>query len=381
MTRILLVEGNNMEAGGVEAYLLNVLSQINRDNLELDVLVPGKVVSRVTADRFNDIGCRIHQLDIESGGFNRNIELWNKVGEYLKNNSYDVIHVNTANLRVEAISLSLASKAGIEVRIAHSHGTLMTESTIKEELRNLLRIVIRSKATEFLACSSAAAEALVGKKYSPEVKIARNGINVKDYAFNQQKRAEIRERCGWNNKFVVGFIARISPEKNHLFMLQVIKKLSEMVPNVLLAVVGAGDEKNEQLVRKNVEAWNLQNNVQLLGERNDISLLVQGMDLHVLPSIREALGIVNIEAQASGLRCICSDRVPRDADVTGLVDFVSLEKGVDYWAKIIAQYEHGYKRMNTTEMIIDKGYDITASAKIVENIYSSLPETGGGIIK
>ena len=373
MIRILLVEGNNMEAGGVEAYLLNVLTQIKRDNLEIDILVPGRIVSEDTGNRFRSLGCYIQELHIKSGRFEETIGLFSKLKKYLDINKYNIIHVNTANLRVEAICAILAKRKGIKTRIAHSHGTLLPGSAMKELARNLLRSVVVHSATDFLACSLSAAEALVGKKHCPEVEIARNGIKTKDYKFDSQVRRKIREKNGWENRFVIGFIARLSPEKNHLFMLQVVKQLTLNNKRVLLVIIGTGDKKYEQKIRSETEKLNLLGHVQFLGERNDVNELVQGVDFHVLPSIREALGIANIEAQAAGLHCICSDRVPREADVTGLVDFVPLEKGADFWAKCIEQYDNGYERKDTTNMIIGKGYDITCSAKIIDRIYNSSP--------
>lgn len=379
MIRILLVEGRNMEAGGVEAYLLNVLSNLKRDNFKISILVPGKIVSHVIAERFQSFDCDIYELHIRP---NKSIDFLLKLNRHLTTNKYDIIHVNTANLRVEALCLSMAKRKGIVTRIAHSHGTLFSDSIIKEAARNILRRIIVRSATNTLACSLAAAEALVGKKCSHEVLIAKNGIKAKEYKYDPQKRIKIREQNGWNDRFVIGFIARISPEKNHFFMLQVVKNLVLKNKQVLLAIVGVGDESYEKQVRDQAKRMKLIDNVQFMGERNDVNELVQGMDVHVLPSTREALGIVNIEAQASGLHCVCSDRVPKEADVTGLVDFIPLEKGPDFWAKSIEKYYNGYNRKDTTGMIIAKGYDITYSAKIIAEIYNrQLEVIGGGYYK
>lgn len=380
MVRILLVEGNNMEAGGVETYLLNVLSQIKRNNLVIDILVPGKIVSETIADRFRSFECRILELHMKQGSLKETMRFFNKLKRYLSKNKYDVIHVNTGNLRVEAVCLALAKQKGVATRIAHSHNVTLPGSVAKETARKAFRSVVLHCATDFLACSPEAAKTLVGEMHCGKVKIAKNGINTEDYRFDPYVREKIRKENGWEGRFVVGCIARIALQKNQLFMLQVVKKMALKNARVLLTMVGKGDDEYEQQVKEEVKRLDLDGNVQFLGERNDINELVQGMDLHVLPSNWEGLGIANIEAQASGLRCVCSDRVSQAADVTGLVEFISLEKSPDFWAERLARYDNGYERKDTTDMIKEKGYDITSSAQIIGRIYNRHPGSGGGTV-
>lgn len=380
MIDILLIVSNNIESGGVEAYLMNVLTHINRDDLNIDILVPGEIVSQEIASKFRRIGCNIIEAHLNIGSFKGNFELSKTIGRLLDEKFYDVVHVNTANLRVEVIGLHQAKIHQVSLRIAHSHGTLIEGSFVKETVRNVLRKMIFSSATDFLACSSSAAEALVGKKHSSMIKIVRNGINAVDYKFNIRKRENIRREYGWSDRFVIGFIARISPEKNHLFFLNVLQEIVKQDNTVLLVVVGTGNKEYVNQLRDKVRHLNLENNSQFLGEKSNISELVQGMDIHVLPSKREALGIVNIEAQASGMRCICSDRVPKEADVTGLIDFIPLEADIDFWARKILEYRCGYERMDTTDKIIESGYDITSSSRVLDHIYNSALNNRGGYL-
>lgn len=369
MLKVLLIVGKNIESGGVEAYLLNTLSQINRNDIQIEVLVPGMIISEKITERLRSLGCSFQVLNITQTGIKENCALIGCIKTVISSKRYDVVHVNTTNLRVEAICLILARRENVKVRIAHSHGTLLKASIVKETIRNVFRKIIVNNANEFLACSHAAAEALVGEKNSDKVKIARNGIKVKDYKFNREIRDKIRTLYEWNDRFVIGMIARISPEKNHLFMLCVMKQLVEKENRSLLVVIGTGDASYENQVKEEVGRLGLQANVQFMGEQDNINELLQGIDLHILPSIREALGIVNIEAQAAGLHCICSDRVPKEADITGLVEFISLENGADYWAERILQHDNDYERRDTSETIRKQGYDITSSVQILDKVY------------
>lgn len=113
----------------------------------------------------------------------------------------------------------------------------------------------------------------------------------------------------------------------------------------------------------------LKNNVIFTGIRSDIPDLLQAMDVFVFPSNFEGLGIVAVEAQAAGLKCIVSDRIPKEAFVTDLIEEVSLKQTKDIWAAEILKLNNRYERTNTYKEISEAGYDIKSSALWLENFY------------
>ena len=95
------------------------------------------------------------------------------------------------------------------------------------------------------------------------------------------------------------------------------------------------------------------------------------MDAFVMPSLFEGLGIALIEAQASGLKCITSANVvSSEADVTDLLERISLDKPATFWANHILQSDYfQYERRNTIEDIKAAGYDITDQVIKLEEFY------------
>lgn len=76
-----------------------------------------------------------------------------------------------------------------------------------------------------------------------------------------------------------------------------------------------------------------------------------------------------VEAQAAGLKCIISDTVPIECDITGNVTAFSLAKGADFWAERILSYKDAYKKQDMYKKIVDAGYDIKSNAEKLQHFY------------
>jgi len=101
--------------------------------------------------------------------------------------------------------------------------------------------------------------------------------------------------------------------------------------------------------------------------------LMQAMDVLLLPSFSEGLPVVTIEAQAAGLPCFISDTITREADITGLCHYLPIAD-LNTWANAILN-DHT-PRENTSQQIIDAGYDIHTTAKWLQDFYLKIaPKT------
>ena len=110
----------------------------------------------------------------------------------------------------------------------------------------------------------------------------------------------------------------------------------------------------------------------MTGLRSDIPRVLQAMDVFILPSIWEGLGIVAVEAQAAGLPTLCSDKVPIEAHVSdGCYDLPLND--VDRWVDSIIN-QLGNERKDTSEQIIKAGFDIKTTSKWLQCFYSGLCE-------
>lgn len=134
-------------------------------------------------------------------------------------------------------------------------------------------------------------------------------------------------------------------------------------------LVGGGTLEAE--IRQQAERLGVLDKIIFTGVRSDVNELLQAMDVFVLPSHFEGLGIVNIEAQAAGLPCFVSAKVvPPEAKVTELLQYIPLEAGAKAWAEqIVAGAIPAEARRDTSEEIICAGFDIHSTAAELERFY------------
>ena len=168
---------------------------------------------------------------------------------------------------------------------------------------------------------------------------------------------------------MLGFVGRFSSEKNIDFIIETFNKLQDIDSNYMLMLVGDGEQKD--LIRDMVYKLDIQDKVILTGARNDIDFIMSGLDSLLLPSKYEALGIVLIEAQASGLPCYVSTGVAKDAKITDLVTYLNLSSR-DWIEMILESNKDKDKDINRNkyaEIVRDSGYDLKSTAKEMEDFY------------
>ena len=138
-------------------------------------------------------------------------------------------------------------------------------------------------------------------------------------------------------------------------------------------LIGDGPLKIE--IMNYVNKKNLKDKVFFMGLCNNVSKVIVGMDVFILPSLFEGLSLSLIEAQAAGLLCFCSDNCVKDSAVTNNLTRISLKISDEEWANIIInKYLAGWNR-NTSEMISSMGYNIELeSIKLIdkyEDVYNN----------
>ena len=131
-------------------------------------------------------------------------------------------------------------------------------------------------------------------------------------------------------------------------------------------LVGGGESEKE--IRNKVKELKMEKEVFFVGTKSNVNQYMWAMDIFIFPSLFEGLGLGLIEAQATGLPCFTSeDVVPKEANVSNHVIYISLKKTAKEWANIILN--SNLQRFDESKIIKEKGYDILDTAKRLEEFY------------
>ena len=187
----------------------------------------------------------------------------------------------------------------------YTHGEDINIATTSRELKWLTRRVLRG-ANAIIANSSFTRELLLKDWQVPpkKVQLLHPGVDC-DYFHPVAPNAEVRKRFGWEGRQVILTVGRLQRRKGQDVMIEVVAKLRERFPNLLYAIVGAGEERTR--LQEIVTRLNVASCVQFLSEVKDSELLhcYQQCDLFALPNRTvgkdvEGFGMVLLEAQACG---------------------------------------------------------------------------------
>lgn len=356
MKRLLCVL-SGMNAGGAETFLMKIYRQLDRSRYQMDfcINVPDKCFYE---DEITAMGGRMHRIPAKS---QNQKEFSRQLGEVVQKNQYTSVLRITSNA-MGFMDLKIAKKAGAEICSARSSNS-SDGSGWKLWLAHKLGRLLYGKFVDVrFAPSDLAAQYTFGKKAysSGNVTILHNAVDLNVFRYDESDRIAIREEFGIeNDTLLVGHVGRFMTQKNHGFLLNVFGEMLKKKPNSKLLLVGKGDL--EQQIRDQSVAMGIGERVIFAGVRADIPRLLSAMDVFVFPSLYEGMPNTVIEAQATGLPCVIADTITREANITGIVDYMSLAMSAEKWADA-ALSKISDSRKNTHPDFVSNGYDIDTVA-------------------
>lgn len=349
MKRLLCIL-DSLNVGGAETFLMKVLRTLPADDFQMDFIV-------------SQIGGTYSQEVLERGGKitliparrkNLLVAFWGIVSLIRRNNYEHVLKLG--NSPISAIDL-IAAKIGGAKRVGMRSCNALVDLPLKQRCIDVLFRPILNAVTDVkLAPSMLAAEYTFGKQQARKnVHLLHNGVDLNTFKFDPIGRLNIRKEFSIDNQLIVGHIGRFHKQKNHLFLLDVFQAVRRCNCEAVLLLVGAGEM--EAAIRKRIRELQLEPYVIFTGERSDVPQLLSAMDVFVFPSLHEGMPNTVIEAQATGLPCVIADTITKEANITGMVQYLSLTSTPDHWAEI-TMAAVSEKRSSTAPDFIAQGYDI-----------------------
>lgn len=366
----ILIFGMTADYGGVESFIMSYFRNMNHKEISFDFIAYNQPPA--FQREIEEAGSRIFVIP---GRGRKLFSCIRQIKQILRETKYNAVWSNLCYLS-DILVLKYAKKAGVPVRIIHAHNNMNMSGAVNGLFHKINRRKIWKTATHFWACSELAGEFFYPDRIlkSERYRIVPNAVDTEKFAFNPQVRISVRSKLGLDDKYVIGNVGRLHFQKNQAFLLDVFKCVLSKKSNAFLLIAGEGGLRD--MLEAKIRELGIENNVLLLGRRDDVSDLMQAMDVFVLPSLFEGLGIVLIEAQCCGLPCLTSSGVvPKEARVTDLLEYESLDEPAEKWAKHILNI--GLKeRTHKNKQVRKAGYDIVFQAKQLTNFFLKGIENG-----
>lgn len=350
-----------MNRGGIETMIMNHYRVIDKSKYQFDFLVHRQERGDFD-DEIEKLGGRIYR------GFPIRPWKYLQYFKWLKNfftSQHNFIAVHSHIQENSGLVFKIAQKYNIQNLVSTSH-TAGYGIDYKYPFRLYAKYYLNKFCTHKMACGKMAGEHLYGKE--SKFKIIHNAIDLNKFKYNITERNNIRNELNLSGEFVIGNVARFHKGKNHTFVVDVFYELYKRNPKVTLILVGDGEEYHG--IKQKVINLGLEHKVKFLGVRDDVHRCLQAFDVLLFPSLFEGIPVSIIEAQASGLPCILSNTIDPETAITNNVEFHSLTSPISEWASAILAKQN-FQRINTSQEIINAGYDVIQNTNILIDIYTN----------
>jgi len=368
MKRVLQVF-HGMDCGGAENMIMNLYRKIDKRRVQFDFLVHTDKKCFFD-DEIKSLGGNLYRVPYFKGtnqaSYKKALDEFFSLHPEIK-----IVHGHLGSCA--HIYLDVAKKHGVKA-IAHSHNTDPGKLTIKNIMYKLYTKKTVKVADFFFGCSDKAGADRFGEEITKQENYAvlNNAVETEKYEFNKDTRDKIRKELNLGDKFIVGHVGGFREQKNHRYLIDIFKEISEKRDDAHLLLVGGGGESLRAEIVKKVEDLGLKDKVTFTGVRPNVNELLQAMDCFVFPSFYEGLPVTVIEAQTTGIPCFISDNITDEVCLTDLVEKISINVGADIWCEKILEKTKDFERVSPIDTIKDAGYDISQTAKWLTDFYINL---------
>ena len=320
-TRPLIVHVvHHLTVGGLENGLVNLVNRLPQNEYRHAI---------VCLTDYSDFKARIKKPGVEVYALHKRpgkdmkvyLDLW-RLFRRLKP---DVVHTrNIATLEAQLPALL----AGVAYRVHGEHGRDLTDIDGDNAKYKLLRKVFRPVISRYVALSFDLRKYLQAEIGISDHKISQicNGVDTESFSLTRGKEKRLLP-AGFNDEgvIVIGTVGRMEPEKDQITLVKAFIHLLNELPQARqkLRLVMIGDGALMEPVITLLDQAGVRELAWLPGERDDVSLLLQTMDVFVLSSLIEGISNTILEAMASGLPVVATNVGGNseivDEDVTGLL--------------------------------------------------------------
>ncbi|MGG3192386.1 glycosyltransferase [Priestia aryabhattai] len=213
-----------------------------------------------------------------------------EVRKVIKTFRPDIIHAHDASASV--IAASCTSKIPI---VSHLHSN---PPWIKKlGLNSLIYLISCMKYKNVLTVSNSIMEEYIfGRYIKKKTQIIGNPVDLKEIKHKAEK--------GYDHKYDITFIGRLSKEKDPLRFINLIYEIKKSIPNIKVAIVGQGYLESD--CKSLINRLELNDSIDLKGFLSNPYPLLSNSKILCITSKWEGFGLVAMEAMTLGCPVICT---------------------------------------------------------------------------
>lgn len=354
---------NSFVLGGAENMLLQLCRTLNKEKFEITVCsVTG---SGILAAEFEKLGINL-KIYKKKNKIGLGV-IW-QIYKFLKEIKPQIVHTHL--FAADFWGKIAAIFAGVPIIITTEHSVNLDESWLKQKIKWLLSFF----TDKIVAVSNGVKEYYISKVKIKKNKfiVIYNGIDLSSFVFKGYKPIDLSQKI---NAVIV---ARLKEVKGHKYLLEAMPMIIKKYPHFILNIVGGGDL--ELKLKDQVNKLGLRNNIIFLGERLDVEKIFADMDLFILPSLWEGLGIVLLEAQATGLAVLSSDipgtiEVVKDGQTGLLFETKNPQAIFNCVDKLLSNPDLHKKIVENAYMQVKENFSLEKMVSTYEKLYFDLLKT------
>jgi glycosyltransferase involved in cell wall biosynthesis len=311
--------------GGAQRYVFDLATAFHRDGHEVSVALGGSGTKDAGVGRLGTLleeqGIRVIHIQ----NFMRDVSLAKDIGALFELTALtarerpDVLHVTSS--KAGGLGAFAGRVSGIKRIVFTSHGLTFDESWRPAWQRMFIKYF--TWLTILLSHKSIMISQATARR-AQELPFCRNKVVLVHNGLEKQKllpRSEASKALGLETisekAMMLGTIAELHPNKNLNVVLEALKELGSLTPPIHFAVIGTGEM--ESMLKEKAEKYGLGSQVHFLGYVNEAFRYLSAFDIFVLPSFKEGLPYVLLEAGTAKLPVIASN-------IDGNTDIIAEQK-------------------------------------------------------
>jgi len=220
---------------------------------------------------------------------------------------FDIIHTHSAKAGALGRMAAVFSGCRVIIHTPHGHNFYGYFSPLASKLIILIEKFLSHFSDKIITLTELEKQDFIRFKVAGEHKISviYQGLELESYSHPPVNRIEMRKAFNINaDELAVGMVARLEPIKGPMYFIEAAREVAQRNSKTKFIIVGEGSLRRH--LEERVKALGLSERFNFSGWQENVTAIVSLLDVLVLPSLNEAVGMVLIEAQAAGVAVVAT---------------------------------------------------------------------------